>query len=45
MLAARHVKTWADRFGAILSTVHVVDPKAFGHGELCPQTWRQSQVA
>jgi nucleotide-binding universal stress UspA family protein len=33
MLAARHVKTWADRFGAILSTVHVVDPKAFGHGE------------
>jgi nucleotide-binding universal stress UspA family protein len=33
MLAARHVKTWADRFGAILSTLHVVDPKAFGHGE------------
>ena len=27
MLAARHVKIWADRFGAILSTVHVVDPK------------------
>jgi nucleotide-binding universal stress UspA family protein len=33
MLAARHVKTWADRFGAILSTLHVVDPKAFGHDE------------
>jgi nucleotide-binding universal stress UspA family protein len=31
MLAARHVKTWADRFSAILSTLHVVDPKAFGH--------------
>jgi nucleotide-binding universal stress UspA family protein len=34
ILAARHVKTWADRFGAILSTLHVVDPKAFGHGEV-----------
>jgi nucleotide-binding universal stress UspA family protein len=33
MLAARHVKTWADRFSAILSTLHVVDPKAFGHDE------------
>ena len=33
MLAARHVKTWADRFSAILSTLHVVDPKAFGRDE------------
>ena len=33
MLAARHVKTWADRFGAIVSTLHVVDPKVLGHDE------------
>jgi nucleotide-binding universal stress UspA family protein len=33
MLAARHVKTWADRFSAVLSTLHVVDPKAFDHEE------------
>jgi nucleotide-binding universal stress UspA family protein len=33
MLAARHVKTWSDRFRAILSTVHVIDPKAFGGDE------------
>ena len=33
MLAARHVKTWADRFSAIVSTLHVLDPEAFGHGD------------
>jgi nucleotide-binding universal stress UspA family protein len=33
MLAARHVETWSDRFSAILSTLHVVDPKALGHDE------------
>jgi nucleotide-binding universal stress UspA family protein len=30
MLAARHVKTWVDRFGAALDTLHVVDAKALG---------------
>jgi nucleotide-binding universal stress UspA family protein len=30
VLTARHVKTWVDRFGAALDTVHVVDAKALG---------------
>ena len=30
LLTARHVKTWVDRFGAALDTLHVVDAKAFG---------------
>src|SRR5258707_6024186 len=30
LLKARHVKTWVDRFGAALDTLHVVDAKAFG---------------
>jgi negative regulator of replication initiation len=47
MLAARHVKTWVDRFSAILSTLHVVDPKAFGHDSLSTLTspmWLQSAL-
>jgi nucleotide-binding universal stress UspA family protein len=28
--ATRHVKTWVDRFGAILDAVHVVDAEALG---------------
>jgi nucleotide-binding universal stress UspA family protein len=31
VLAARHVKTWADKLGAVLNTLHVVDPKEFGY--------------
>ncbi len=30
LLKARHVKTWVDRFGTALDTLHVVDAKAFG---------------
>src|SRR5271155_4419039 len=32
-LAARHVKTWADKLIAVLNTLHVVDPKEFGYSE------------
>jgi hypothetical protein len=28
VLAAHHVKTWVDRFGATLNTLHVVDADA-----------------
>jgi nucleotide-binding universal stress UspA family protein len=31
VLAAHHVKTWVDRFGAALNTLHVVDANALGH--------------
>jgi len=31
VLAAQHVKTWLDRFGATLNTLHVVDANALGH--------------
>jgi len=31
VLAARHVKTWADKLGAVLNTLHVVEPKEFGY--------------
>ena len=27
MLAARHVKTWADKLSAGLNTLHVIEPK------------------
>jgi nucleotide-binding universal stress UspA family protein len=30
VLAAQHVKTWVDRFDAVLHTLHVVDTKALG---------------
>ena len=30
VLAARHVKTWLDRFGAALDILHVVNAKALG---------------
>jgi nucleotide-binding universal stress UspA family protein len=30
VLAAQHVKTWVDRFGAVLHTLHVVDTTALG---------------
>ena len=33
VLAARHVKTWADKLIAVLNTLHVVDPKEFGYSE------------
>src|ERR1700735_73305 len=32
-LAARHVKTWAEKLGAVLSTLHVIDPDEFGYSE------------
>jgi nucleotide-binding universal stress UspA family protein len=32
-MAARHVKTWADKLSAVLNTLHVVDPKEFGYSE------------
>jgi len=31
VLAARHVKTWADKLSAVVNTLHVVDPKQFGY--------------
>lgn len=31
VLAARHVKTWVERFGAALNTLHVIDPRALGY--------------
>jgi nucleotide-binding universal stress UspA family protein len=31
VLAARHVKTWADKLSAALNTLHVVEPKEFGY--------------
>jgi len=31
VLAARHVKTWVDRFGAVLNTLHIVDPEVLGY--------------
>ena len=31
VLAARHVKTWADKLSAVLNTLHVVEPKEFGY--------------
>jgi nucleotide-binding universal stress UspA family protein len=31
VLAAHHVKTWADKLGAVLSTLHVIEPKEFGY--------------
>lgn len=31
VLAAQHVKTWLDRFGATLNTLRVVDANALGH--------------
>jgi nucleotide-binding universal stress UspA family protein len=30
VLAARHVKKWVDRFGAVLNTLHVIDANALG---------------
>lgn len=33
MLAARHVKTWAETFGAALNTLHVVNPEEFGYSD------------
>jgi nucleotide-binding universal stress UspA family protein len=33
VLAARHVKTWADKLSAVLNTLHVVDPKESGYSE------------
>jgi nucleotide-binding universal stress UspA family protein len=30
VLAAQYIKTWVDRFGAVLHTLHVVDTKALG---------------
>jgi hypothetical protein len=33
VLAARHVKTWADKLSAVLNTLHVIDPKEFGYSE------------
>jgi nucleotide-binding universal stress UspA family protein len=31
VLAVQHVKTWLDRLGATLNTLHIVDAKALGH--------------
>lgn len=31
VLAAHHVKTWANKLSAVLSTLHVIEPKEFGH--------------
>jgi len=31
VLAARHVKTWADKLSAVLNTLHVIEPKEFGY--------------
>jgi nucleotide-binding universal stress UspA family protein len=31
VLTAQHVKTWVDRFGAVLHTLHIVDAKAPGY--------------
>jgi nucleotide-binding universal stress UspA family protein len=33
VLAARHVKTWAEKLGAALNTLHVVDPEEFGYSD------------
>jgi nucleotide-binding universal stress UspA family protein len=30
VLAARHVKSWAEKLSAALNTLHVVDPEEFG---------------
>jgi nucleotide-binding universal stress UspA family protein len=32
-LAARHVKTWAEKLSAVLNTLHVVEPEAFGDSD------------
>jgi nucleotide-binding universal stress UspA family protein len=32
-LAARHVKTWAEKLGAALNTLHVVDPEEVGYSD------------
>jgi nucleotide-binding universal stress UspA family protein len=32
-LAARHVKTWAEKLSAVLNTLHVVEPEAFGYSD------------
>jgi nucleotide-binding universal stress UspA family protein len=32
-LAARHVKTWAEKLSAVVNTLHVVDPEEFGYSE------------
>jgi len=33
VLAARHVKTWAEKLSAALNTLHVVDPEEFGYAD------------
>jgi hypothetical protein len=32
-LAARHVKTWAEKLSAVLNTLHVVEPEEFGYSD------------
>jgi nucleotide-binding universal stress UspA family protein len=32
-LAARHVKTWAQKLSAVLDTLHVVDPEELGYSD------------
>jgi nucleotide-binding universal stress UspA family protein len=32
-LAARHVKTWAEKLSAVVNTLHVVDPEEFGYSD------------
>jgi nucleotide-binding universal stress UspA family protein len=33
VLAARHVKTWAEKLSAVLNTLHVVDPEEVGYSD------------
>ena len=33
VLAARHVKTWADKLSAVLNTLYVVEPKESGYSQ------------
>jgi nucleotide-binding universal stress UspA family protein len=33
VLAARHVKTWAEKLSAALNTLHVVNPEEFGYSD------------
>jgi nucleotide-binding universal stress UspA family protein len=33
VLAARHIKTWAEKLSAVLNTLHIVDPEEFGYSD------------